>query len=111
MTEKDRADLAAALDEDIDWIALSFVQRPEDVIEVKKIAGDRALVMAKIEKPQAIARLDEILAVCRRADGGARRPRRGNAAGEGPGPAKDASPAWRAASASRWWWRRRCWNR
>ena len=63
MTEKDRGDLRAALEEDIDWIALSFVQRPEDVIEVKKIAGDRALVMAKIEKPQAIARLDEILAV------------------------------------------------
>jgi pyruvate kinase len=63
MTEKDRADLVAALDEDIDWIALSFVQRPEDVIEVKKIAGDRARVMAKIEKPQAIAHLDAILAV------------------------------------------------
>ena len=63
MTDKDRADLAAALDENIDWIALSFVQRPEDVVEVKKIAGDRALVMAKIEKPQAIARLDEILDV------------------------------------------------
>ena len=63
MTEKDRADLSAALEESIDWIALSFVQRPEDVIEVKKIAGDRALVMAKIEKPQAIQRLDEILAV------------------------------------------------
>ena len=63
MTDKDRADLAAALEEDVDWIALSFVQRPEDVVEVKKIAGDRALVMAKIEKPQAIARLDEILGV------------------------------------------------
>ncbi len=63
MTDKDRADLAAALDEDIDWIALSFVQRPEDVVEVKKIAGGRALVMAKIEKPQAIARLDEIIGV------------------------------------------------
>ncbi len=63
MTEKDHADLAAALDEDVDWIALSFVQRPEDVIEVKKIVGDRALVLAKIEKPQAIAHLDEILAV------------------------------------------------
>ena len=63
MTEKDHADLAAALDENIDWIALSFVQRPEDVVEVKKIAGGRALVMAKIEKPQAIAHLDEILAV------------------------------------------------
>ena len=63
MTDKDRADLTAALDENIDWIALSFVQRAEDVIEVKKIAGKRASVMAKIEKPQAIAKLDEILAV------------------------------------------------
>ena len=64
MTPKDRADLAAALDENIDWVALSFVQRPEDVIEVKKIAGKRANVMAKIEKPQAIDALDAILAVC-----------------------------------------------
>ena len=63
MTDKDRADLAAALEEGIDWIALSFVQRPEDVSEVKTIAGGRALVMAKIEKPQAIAHLDDILAV------------------------------------------------
>ena len=36
MTDKDRADLAAALEENIDWIALSFVQRPEDVVEVKR---------------------------------------------------------------------------
>src|SRR5947209_5527281 len=63
MTAKDRADLVAALDENIDWVALSFVQRPEDVVEVKKIAGNRAAVMAKIEKPQAIQRLDDILAV------------------------------------------------
>jgi pyruvate kinase len=63
MTEKDRADLDAALEEDIDWIALSFVQRPEDVIDVRKVVQGRALIMAKIEKPQAIARLDEILAV------------------------------------------------
>jgi len=63
MTDKDRADLNAALEEDIDWIALSFVQRPEDVVEVKAIARGRALVMAKIEKPQAVARMDEILAV------------------------------------------------
>ncbi len=63
LTEKDRADLLAALEENIDWVALSFVQRPEDVIEVKAICGDRALVLAKIEKPQAIARLDEIIAV------------------------------------------------
>ncbi len=63
MTDKDHADLAAALDEDVDWIALSFVQRPEDVVEAKRIVGERALVLAKIEKPQAIAHLDEILAV------------------------------------------------
>ncbi len=63
LTDKDRADLAAALEEDIDWIALSFVQRPEDVVEVKEIAKGRALVMAKIEKPQAVQRIDEIMAV------------------------------------------------
>jgi pyruvate kinase len=63
MTPKDRADLDAALDAGVDWIALSFVQRPEDVAEVKKVARGRALVMAKIEKPQAVARLDEILEV------------------------------------------------
>ena len=63
MTPKDRADLDAALEENVDWIALSFVQRPEDVVEVKRIAAGRASVMAKIEKPQAIARLEEILAV------------------------------------------------
>jgi len=61
MTDKDRADLAAALETGIDWVALSFVQRPEDVIETKKIARGRAAVMAKIEKPQAIERLAEIL--------------------------------------------------
>ncbi len=63
MTEKDHADLVAALDENIDWIALSFVQRPEDVAEVKAIAKGRALVMAKIEKPQAVQRLEEIMAI------------------------------------------------
>ncbi|HLH48193.1 MAG TPA: pyruvate kinase, partial [Roseiarcus sp.] len=63
MTEKDREDLDAALQEDIDWIALSFVQRPEDVAELRMIVGGRAMVMAKIEKPQAIARLDEIMEV------------------------------------------------
>ena len=63
MTDKDHADLAAALEEDIDWIALSFVQRPEDIVEVKEIAKGRALVMAKIEKPQAVQRIEEIMAV------------------------------------------------
>src|SRR5215218_1106548 len=63
MTEKDRSDLEAALDAGVDWIALSFVQRPEDVAEVRKVARGRALVMSKLEKPQAIARLDEIMEV------------------------------------------------
>lgn len=63
MTEKDRADLESALAAGVDWIAVSFVQRPEDVAEVRKIARGRALVMAKIEKPQAVERLDEILDV------------------------------------------------
>ena len=63
LTEKDRADLDAAVAAGVDWIALSFVQRPEDVAEVRKVARGRALVMAKIEKPQAIERLEEILEI------------------------------------------------
>ena len=61
MTPKDRADLEAALVTGVDWIALSFVQRAEDVVEAKKLIRGRAAVMAKIEKPQAIDRLPEIL--------------------------------------------------
>jgi pyruvate kinase len=61
LTGKDHSDLEAALDAGADWIALSFVQRPEDVAEAKKIARGRAAVMAKIEKPQAIERLAEII--------------------------------------------------
>ncbi len=63
MTEKDRSDLDAALNEGVDWIGLSFVQRPEDIAEARKIARGRALIMTKIEKPQAIARLDEIMEI------------------------------------------------
>jgi len=61
MTPKDRADLEAALVTGVDWVALSFVQRAEDVNEAKKLIRGRAAVMAKIEKPQAIDRLAEIL--------------------------------------------------
>ena len=61
MTEKDRSDLDAALHVGVDWIAVSFVQRADDIAEVKKIVRGRAYVLAKIEKPQAIARLDEIV--------------------------------------------------
>ncbi|MGC1350947.1 MAG: pyruvate kinase, partial [Xanthobacteraceae bacterium] len=55
------ADLEAALNCGIDWIALSFFQRPEDIAEAKKITRGRAAVMAKIEKPQAVTRLNDIL--------------------------------------------------
>ena len=63
LVEKDRSDLEAALDAGIDWIALSFIQRPEDIAEAKKITRGRAAVMAKIEKPQAVHRLGEIIEV------------------------------------------------
>jgi pyruvate kinase len=63
MTDKDRADLEAGLEAGVDWVAVSFVQRPEDVAEVKKLTRGRAAVMSKIEKPQAIARLDEIVEI------------------------------------------------
>jgi pyruvate kinase len=61
LAPKDLADLEAALDTGVDWIALSFIQRPEDVAEAKKLTRGRAAVMAKIEKPQAVARLADIL--------------------------------------------------
>ena len=63
MTEKDRSDAEAAIDAGVDWIAVSFVQRPEDIAEVKKLAQGRAAVLAKIEKPQAVARFEEIMEV------------------------------------------------
>jgi len=61
LTEKDRSDLQFALEQGADYIALSFVQRPEDVAEARELIGDRAGILSKIEKPQAIERLDEIL--------------------------------------------------
>ena len=61
LTKKDREDLKFALEQGADFIALSFVQRPEDVAEARELVGDRAALLAKIEKPQAIERLDEIL--------------------------------------------------
>ncbi|MGA7110961.1 MAG: pyruvate kinase, partial [Pseudolabrys sp.] len=61
LADKDRSDLEAALATDIDWVALSFIQRPEDIAEAKKITRGRAAVMAKIEKPQAVHRLAEII--------------------------------------------------
>jgi pyruvate kinase len=61
LTPKDRADLDAALAVNADWIALSFIQRPEDLIEVRQIVQGRAGVLAKIEKPQAVEHLGAII--------------------------------------------------
>jgi len=61
LTDKDRADLAFALDQGVDWVALSFVQRPEDVAEARRLIGGKANLLAKIEKPAAIDRLEGIL--------------------------------------------------
>jgi pyruvate kinase len=61
LTDKDRSDLVFALEQKADWIALSFVQRPEDVAEARRLIGDKASLLAKIEKPAAIDRLEEII--------------------------------------------------
>ncbi|HET7714160.1 MAG TPA: pyruvate kinase, partial [Bauldia sp.] len=61
LTDKDKDDLQFALEMKADWIALSFVQRPEDVAEARALIGDKAALMAKIEKPAAIDQLNEII--------------------------------------------------
>jgi pyruvate kinase len=61
ITEKDRADLSFALEQGADWIAFSFVQRPDDVAEGRKLIAGRAGVMVKLEKPSAIQHLHEII--------------------------------------------------
>lgn len=61
LTQKDRADLRFGLDLGVDWVALSFVQRPEDVADARKLIAGRAALLAKLEKPSAIDNLDEIV--------------------------------------------------
>jgi pyruvate kinase len=61
LTAKDRADLEFGLRLGVDWVALSFVQKPEDIIEARGLIGDRAGVMAKIEKPAALEHIDDIV--------------------------------------------------
>lgn len=61
LTPKDRADLAFGLDLGVEWVALSFVQRPADILEARGLIGDRAGVMAKIEKPSALDHIDDIV--------------------------------------------------
>jgi pyruvate kinase len=61
LSEKDRSDLRFGLGLGVDWIGLSFVQRPEDILEAKELIGDRAHIMTKVEKPAALPRLSEII--------------------------------------------------
>ncbi|MCM1984534.1 pyruvate kinase [Lyngbya confervoides] len=67
LTEKDREDLLFGLSQGVDWVALSFVRNPADVLEIKELiakAGKSVPVIAKIEKHEAIAQMDEILELC-----------------------------------------------
>ena len=61
LTEKDRRDLEFGLELGFDWIALSFVQKPQDIAEARELIGSRARIMAKLEKPSAIENLDGIV--------------------------------------------------
>lgn len=63
LSDKDRADLEFVCDLGVDWLALSFVQRAEDVEEARKLAKGRAAILSKIEKPSAVTQFEEILAV------------------------------------------------
>ena len=92
MTDKDRADVEVAMSLGVAWIALSFVQRGEDVAEARKLVRGRAAVMAKIEKPSALNHLDEIIDLSDAHHGGARRSRRRDAGGESPGLAEADHP-------------------
>jgi len=64
LTEKDRRDLEFAMQQGADWIGLSFVQRPEDLAQARELMGGFGALCAKIEKPMAVRRLDEILELC-----------------------------------------------
>ena len=61
LTDKDRRDLAFAMAQGADWIGLSFVQRPEDLAEARRLMGGKGALCAKIEKPSAVRRLSEII--------------------------------------------------
>ncbi|ETS12901.1 pyruvate kinase, partial [Bartonella henselae] len=63
MTLKDKADLQAVLEQPVDWVALSFIQRPEDIIAVRVLTKSKVSLMAKIEKPQALEHIEEIIDV------------------------------------------------
>lgn len=61
LTEKDHIDLQFALENEVDFIALSFVQKPSDILDAKAIIGGRAQIIAKIEKPMALNEIDDII--------------------------------------------------
>lgn len=67
MTDKDREDLMFGLDQGVDWVALSFVRNPQDMIEIKELissTGKQVPVIAKIEKHEAIEQMEAVLALC-----------------------------------------------
>jgi pyruvate kinase len=67
LTDKDRKDLMFGLDRGVDWVALSFVRNPQDVLEIKELisnAGKQVPVIAKIEKHEAIEQMEAILSLC-----------------------------------------------
>ncbi len=67
LTDKDESDLDFAIAQDVDWIGLSFVRTAEDIVDLKQrisVQGGKARVIAKIEKPEALACIDEIVQVC-----------------------------------------------
>ncbi|GAB4461710.1 MAG: pyruvate kinase [Elainellaceae cyanobacterium] len=67
LTDKDKTDLMFGLDQGVDWIALSFVRNPQDILEIKEIissAGKDVPVIAKIEKHEAIEQMESVLSLC-----------------------------------------------
>ncbi len=74
LTDKDRKDLLFGLNQNVDWVALSFVRNPQDVLEIKEIIQNttsrRVPVIVKIEKHEAIEQMDAILIAVRWGDGG-----------------------------------------
>jgi pyruvate kinase len=60
-TGKDRSDLAFGLELGVDWVAPSFIQRREDLVELRELVGNRAFICSKLEKPAAVDRLDDII--------------------------------------------------
>ncbi len=111
LTKKDRADLAFALNCGVDWLALSFVQRPEDVAEARRLIQGRAALLSKIEKPAALDHLDELVELSGRHHGGTRRSGGGDAAAACATLAEEDRPQVPADGQARSWWRPRCWNR